>query len=200
MTGRSTPLVTRDGFVKILDFGLAKLVRLGSQGSRGRDEVTITRATEAGMVLGTVGYMSPEQASGLPVDFRSDQYSFGSILYEMITGRRAFDRPTSAPDALRDHRIRAGAAGRGGSEDADEPRLDRRAVPGEGPGGSVWVEQGSRTRPRGVARSVLGDLGRRRRAAAARRLRLSPRALIAAAIAVAVIGAAVIVGRSSVPV
>ncbi len=88
-------MVTRDGFVKILDFGLAKLVPTGFEVSEGSDLATVTRGTEPGTVLGTVGYMSPEQASGHPVDFRSDQFSLGAILYEMASGKRAFDRATA---------------------------------------------------------------------------------------------------------
>ena len=89
-------MFTNDGFVKILDFGLARLVPGGFESSRGTDRTTVTRGTEAGTVLGTVGYMSPEQARGEPVDFRSDQFSLGSILYEMASGKRAFERPSAA--------------------------------------------------------------------------------------------------------
>jgi Tol biopolymer transport system component len=89
-------MITRDGYVKILDFGLAKLARADFEVSREAGHPTVTRRTEAGTILGTVGYMSPEQASGEPADFRSDQFSFGAIVYEMATGRRAFDRPTDA--------------------------------------------------------------------------------------------------------
>jgi len=86
-------MLSRDGFVKILDFGLAKLVESPSDGNSGQTTSAPT-ATREGMVMGTAGYMSPEQASGLPADFRSDQFSFGAILYELSTGRRAFQRGT----------------------------------------------------------------------------------------------------------
>ena len=84
-------MVSKDGVVKILDFGLAKILK--DQPERGTDVPTATRA---GTVMGTVGYMSPEQASGKPADYRSDQFSLGSILYEMASGRRAFERSTGA--------------------------------------------------------------------------------------------------------
>ena len=88
-------MVSKHGYAKILDFGLAKLVTPEDQ------EVSALKtaagdATRPGMVMGTVGYMSPEQAAGRAVDYRSDQFSFGSILYEMATGKRAFERGTTA--------------------------------------------------------------------------------------------------------
>ena len=91
-------MVTDDGFVKILDFGLAKLTQPAEE-SGATQSPTVSRGTEPGLVMGTVGYMSPEQALGKTLDFRSDQFSLGSIVYEMATGRRAFAR-ASTPETL----------------------------------------------------------------------------------------------------
>jgi len=88
-------MVTRDGFVKILDFGLAKLVESSAR-EVSKLPTAVAPPTEPGTVLGTTGYMSPEQAAGRSLDFRSDQFSLGTILYEMATGRRAFHRTTGA--------------------------------------------------------------------------------------------------------
>jgi len=87
-------MVSADGFVKILDFGLAKLVPESAE-TASRVPTIARPETHPGIVMGTVGYMSPEQAGGQALDFRSDQFSFGSIVYEMATGRRAFARATT---------------------------------------------------------------------------------------------------------
>jgi len=89
-------MVTPDGLLKILDFGLAKLV-VAPLGDLVDTRETLSRqGTQAGMLLGTLEYMSPEQASGRTVDHRTDQFSLGLILYEMATGRGAFRRDTPA--------------------------------------------------------------------------------------------------------
>jgi eukaryotic-like serine/threonine-protein kinase len=85
--------ITRDGRVKILDFGLAKLVR--DEHSLETAMTLTSPTTTPGMVMGTVGYMSPEQVRGEPSDERSDIFSFGAVLYEMLTGKRAFKRDTT---------------------------------------------------------------------------------------------------------
>ncbi len=91
-------MLTKDERVKILDFGLAKLAPMGSAGGGGPQWPAET-GTFPGVVLGTVGYMSPEQAQGAAVDYRSDQFSLGSVIYEMATGRRAF-QGKSAVDTM----------------------------------------------------------------------------------------------------
>ena len=84
--------VSRDGHLKILDFGLAKRVETVAEMSA----PTRSGHTEPGTIMGTAGYMSPEQVKGLPVDHRSDIFSFGTILYELLSGKRAFKRETNA--------------------------------------------------------------------------------------------------------
>src|ERR1700719_4207030 len=89
---------TREGRVRILDFGLAKQgLPQGAHAEATMNGATMPDVhTEPGMVMGTVGYMSPEQVRGAPSDHRSDLFSLGAILYEMLSGRRAFKRDTTA--------------------------------------------------------------------------------------------------------
>ncbi len=88
-------MVRPDGYVKVLDFGVATFAR--GAGSTADSDVTMAPQVEtgAGMIVGTIAYMSPEQARGLPVDGRSDCYSLGVVLYELVTGRAPFSAPTT---------------------------------------------------------------------------------------------------------
>src|SRR5438445_805820 len=85
--------LTRDGNVKVLDFGLAKAVVSGAAAAAGSPALspTLTAPTQAGVILGTAAYMAPEQAKGRAADKSSDVWSFGCVVFEMLTGRRPFD-------------------------------------------------------------------------------------------------------------
>src|SRR6516162_8993156 len=84
-------LIGSNGYAKLADFGLAKLVDTGPRDPSARERSAATRNTRAGVVVGTIAYMSPEQAAGLAVDARSDVFSFGVVLYELVAGRRPFE-------------------------------------------------------------------------------------------------------------
>jgi serine/threonine protein kinase/Tol biopolymer transport system component len=87
-------MITPAGLVKVLDFGLAVVTPAASGDGRPENSPTLTMASQAGMIMGTAGYMSPEQAAGKPVDRRADIWSFGVVLWEMLTGRRLFEGET----------------------------------------------------------------------------------------------------------
>ena len=87
-------MITPEGVVKVLDFGLAAAAQPAAEGGDPNQSPTLTAATQTGVIMGTAAYMSPEQAAGKPVDKRSDIWSFGVVLWEMLTGRRLFEGET----------------------------------------------------------------------------------------------------------
>ena len=96
--------LVKDGRVKILDFGVAKILQPDDEDAPGVDSAHLpTLGTKPGVVLGTWGYMSPEQVRGQVVDQRSDIFALGAILHEMVTGKHTFGRPTSAEEESKAH-------------------------------------------------------------------------------------------------
>ena len=175
-------MITPAGVVKVLDFGLASVAEPQPEG-RAADSPTLTmRATQAGMIMGTAGYMSPEQASGKPVDKRADIWSFGVVLWEMLTGHPLFTGETishTLADVLR------------GPIDFDKlPEETPRAIRD-----LLWrcLDRNVRTRLRdiGEARIVLSDVGAGHAPPDAARVshgRLLPWMAVAGALAVIAVG------------
>ena len=159
-------MVTGDGLAKIVDFGIAKLHAGApvSATSGGVGDHTSLGGNGIGSVLGTAGYMSPEQVSGQPVDYRSDQFSLGLLIYELVTRIRPFERATTAqsmaatiddgPGADRDAATRRAAASGGG----------RGALPRQGSGRAVRIDGRPCARPQEHSRSGLSTYGRGARA------------------------------------
>ena len=119
-------MVTDDGRVKVLDFGLARAV--DADAVRSADEVTRLELTQAGMIVGTMPYMSPEQIEGQPLDHRTDLFSLGIMLYEMATGERPF-RGDSSP-ALMSSILEGSPASRSGNGVLTYPTMSRASSTG----------------------------------------------------------------------
>ena len=134
--------MTRDERVKILDFGLAKQTRVAAPAA---DSATLTSPTPtlAGMVLGTIGYMSPEQVRGETADHRSDIFSFGAILYELLSGKRAFQGQSSVEHMKRYSEGRASRINRERTECESRFGTNHPEMPGEGTGAALSVGERS---------------------------------------------------------
>ena len=148
-----------DGLVKVVDFGLAKLAPLPIGAA---DATVIGARTEAGMVLGTVAYMSPEQARGLEVDARTDIWALGVMLYEMITGRPAFSGQTTSDLDRRDSGARAGAAREIRAGRAERAAAHCHQGSAEGSRTALPTDEGDVAGPPGPTRSHR-DAGRKAR-------------------------------------
>ncbi len=148
-------VVTRDGVLKILDFGLAKLMPppIGDVDAR---ETLSRHDTRAGVLLGTLEYMSPEQATGQPVDARADQFAIGLILAEMATGQPVFRRDTPGPGPGRGDRARGGTVATAAARRPGGPRGDRLAVSSQAAGAPLRQDR----RPRGAGREPRRQLPR----------------------------------------
>ena len=177
--------VTRDGHVKILDFGLARQVAPVGAGGGQTTSPTMAGRTEPGMVMGTVGYMAPEQVRGDAVDHRADIFAFGVVLFEMLAGKRPFEGATGAetmtailreepPPVDVDPRHGAGVArARGGPlprEAACEPVPIRTRPRVRARRGQQHLGTSSRRRRRGASdTAIVAHRPRRRRRADRRR-------------------------------
>ncbi len=157
-------MVTVDGHAKVIDFGLAKLVEPLSTGDSAVD-TALKQKTDSGVVMGTVAYMSPEQARGLKVDHRSDIFSFGIVLFEMLTGRLPFEGPSSV-ETLNAHHQGTGSLARregrrrGAREERSQPGGP--ALSGERAGRVLSDHEGPalRASPREARLGESGERGR----------------------------------------
>ncbi len=143
-------MLTNEGGVKILDFGLARSIGSGDMGES-------ERKTDPGMIAGTCGYMSPEQAKAANADYRSDQFSFGAILYEMLTATPAFMDASAFETMFMVVRDEPPPLSQVAPAGAGTSALDRGALSGEGSGRALCLDARSGARPSASARpSVRG--------------------------------------------
>ena len=144
--------MTSDGRIKILDFGVAKLQ--SSPEESGRPVEELTTVTKSGAVIGTVAYMSPEQLRGKSVDHRSDIFSVGAILYEMLTGRRAFRGETEVDTITAVLRENPPEIDLEQSRNSLPVSADRPSLSGERAGESFSIGAGSGIRARNARESI----------------------------------------------
>ena len=146
--------ITKDGRVKILDFGLAKLVSAANGADVDVAMMTMTSLpTEAGVVMGTVGYMAPEQVRGAAVDSRTDIFAFGAVLYEMVSGRRAFHRDTAAETMTAILKGRPARTGRSNTAGFTRARAYYSPLPREEPRAALSISEGLSICARSIERN-----------------------------------------------